>query len=1092
MTSNRDRVLLHPDPLRLEQELVERIAARKESAAPGVPRILVLAPTRRQVQRMRKVLAGAFGGLLGVEVLTHLTLARRVVEATAERVPALAGRPLREEITKRLLDARGGRLGTYADGFPSVVGTLTGLLGELREAGITAEALHGEAVHADERELADLLEDLDRALEALRTADAPATDRAGFTRLAVAALPHTPPFHEVFQIGAYDLVGMNLDLVRAIPADHGVTWLVPADATAPSWKFARDFLSEFVDVKPEPLDDREERAFVRAAREFRSRDGDAPAPLPEGAVQLIHAQGPEAELTLAARAILRDLGEGLSPDDVAVVARTLEPYASVAQSVFERHGLRVDSSLGFPLSREPKAQTFLTLARALARDFQRQDVIDLTRAGALQRPETENWAPNQWDRLSRRYRISGGKDAWTTRLPAQVLEDDPRDRAPEDGDLPDEVREAYERRLAEVAVLARFVDALATTGWPARGTGAEHAEALERAGKTHIRGWGTDAHDEPGVAERLGEALDGLRSLDAAAAAAGAVTGRDATARLTREEALEFLERTLTETRVPWASGGVRFLDVMQARGLPVKRLYFVGFNADLVPRRPREDVFLTDATRAKVRRATGRPLTVRAQGLDEEHLLQAQTAASIGDRLVLSWQRADAEGKSMAVSLALQEWTRLLPGGFTHRERVNADDPAVGPWRVPTHPAVNARALRTRFDLISPLEAVLITAEESPGEEAPDRILDLAGSCPGLDADTLRPGLALVGTVERFDDGDPRFDAIVGPDGGWKDGFSPSSLERLAGCPQQFFFRYRLRIRALDETSEEYRIDPLDLGLRIHDLLENVYRPLRNRQDPPRELVAFALDRLATEWETTFAEVRSTMSARYPGLWNALEASWLEELRRFVGKDLDLLREAGLAVEDVEPNLSHPITVRFPEGDREAVTFDLEGRLDRVARGAGQVVVADYKTGGNLEKWVEKDKVLQARKLQLPLYTRLAERQYPGEEVTAELIGLGPSFLPAKGFVRTGPVRLKDFDKLVAGFEETLAILVGDAREGRYPMNPDKGPCDYCEFRIACRRHHHPSKERVQGNPALEEFFLVQEKSSTKPLVADVREKRS
>ena len=72
------------------------------------------------------------------------------------------------------------------------------------------------------------------------------------------------------------------------------------------------------------------------------------APGPGMETDLIHAQGPEAELDAAARRALAWVRDGVPPAEIAILARSgLEPYEPVAETVFARHRLPVEQ-LGDP------------------------------------------------------------------------------------------------------------------------------------------------------------------------------------------------------------------------------------------------------------------------------------------------------------------------------------------------------------------------------------------------------------------------------------------------------------------------------------------------------------------------------------------------------------------------------------------------------------------------------------------------------------------------------------------------------------------------------------------------------------------------
>jgi ATP-dependent helicase/DNAse subunit B len=158
---------------------------------------------------------------------------------------------------------------------------------------------------------------------------------------------------------------------------------------------------------------------------------------------------------------------------------------------------------------------------------------------------------------------------------------------------------------------------------------------------------------------------------------------------------LSFVETSVDDERLPWPSvDGVRFLDVMQARGLAFKHLFLVGFNADLMPRRPREDLFLRDRVRERLRDATANPLPVRREAREEEWLLFAMTVAAAVESLTVIWQRADAEGKTRTVSLFLRELSRVAIAP------PDVEKDVTNPVRVPTHPARAAEHRRSIWAL--------------------------------------------------------------------------------------------------------------------------------------------------------------------------------------------------------------------------------------------------------------------------------------------------------------------------------------------------------------------------------------------------------
>ncbi|NNF05270.1 MAG: hypothetical protein HKN21_00785, partial [Candidatus Eisenbacteria bacterium] len=253
MRALQPQVFIHPDPLRLEQELQTQIELLK----PGFDRrVLIIAPSNRLVRRLRRQLASRFEGLLGVEVQTHFEVARFILDrANPGRVPEVLDRSMREVIMDHLLAKREGlSLAAYADRHLSVSSALASLMGELREAGIASRDLARFTGQPLLLELSQVYVDFEATLERLELdPNVPRSDRAGITGIAMEAAKGLPPYAGVLHFGAYDLVGMNLDLVEALPKET-LQFYVPGANDAPAWDFAKSFIEQRLKAAPVELE----------------------------------------------------------------------------------------------------------------------------------------------------------------------------------------------------------------------------------------------------------------------------------------------------------------------------------------------------------------------------------------------------------------------------------------------------------------------------------------------------------------------------------------------------------------------------------------------------------------------------------------------------------------------------------------------------------------------------------------------------------------------------------------------------------------------------------------------------------------------
>src|SRR5262245_62117200 len=252
------RVLFHPDPERLEDELAIGIRDVKREGGPWA-RVLVTVPTQRLALRLRERLAERERALLGVEILQYQALAYRLLESSAS-APSILSEPVLGHLIDRLLAQHPHfALTAYARERPGVLAELRVRLEELREAGVvaadfiaprsrrTAQTLLFTELDTDLdldrglRELSVLLAEYGAVLETLETQGW--TDRPGLARRA--ARSSLLEFEAVFAYGAYEILGVHLELLRALRVRRPLTFFVPGDLEAPVWEHARDQARRF-------------------------------------------------------------------------------------------------------------------------------------------------------------------------------------------------------------------------------------------------------------------------------------------------------------------------------------------------------------------------------------------------------------------------------------------------------------------------------------------------------------------------------------------------------------------------------------------------------------------------------------------------------------------------------------------------------------------------------------------------------------------------------------------------------------------------------------------------------------------------------
>lgn len=143
---------------------------------------------------------------------------------------------------------------------------------------------------------------------------------------------------------------------------------------------------------------------------------------------------------------------------------------------------------------------------------------------------------------------------------------------------------------------------------------------------------------------------------------------------ITLSEFAHLLELYLKQTSVDPGieqKQGVTVGDVMQLRGVTADYVFLMHMNREVFPRRLNEDPFLPDNARQMLTDLTGAGPSLKRvaksrlfqlkDGGEEELLLFAMALRSARERLFLSYQRADAQGRKLTCSAYYDEVLRVL-----------------------------------------------------------------------------------------------------------------------------------------------------------------------------------------------------------------------------------------------------------------------------------------------------------------------------------------------------------------------------------------------------------------------------------------------
>ena len=464
------KILPSIDIHRLEALLVRRVAEHARGAeGPWCEPLLILVTTSRLAQHLKRRILEHRSAALGVHILTHHGVCTRALQHALERPPRTVSPVALDYLLDRLLAATPGDEASYLRRYAGARRTLLTTFRHLRDATVTAVQLKAAALPgpAGSPFVVDLYASFEKRLDDL--AERGWSDPAGLTRMAI---QHVSEFlarkaiRTIIHYGAYELTGANVRLLETLDDVAAVEFYLPCEIGPPAYRYAEHFVkllggrggasvvdlaagdegsaSDWIrrlstlytdsadvgvptrgrrEVTATQLDwigettSRDKDEDIRSGGENHESGRSAAAAITrEGpTLELRHTQGAQAELNAAAlRALTLHARDGIPWHEIAIVARTLEPYAPFLEHTFEGLGIPYTTSARLPLRRAASVKTFLGLLRVYAGEFERGAVIDLLQGGGLR---FEGEPPrareiDRWDRWSREARVVRQLSEW--------------------------------------------------------------------------------------------------------------------------------------------------------------------------------------------------------------------------------------------------------------------------------------------------------------------------------------------------------------------------------------------------------------------------------------------------------------------------------------------------------------------------------------------------------------------------------------------------------------------------------------------------------------------------------------------------------
>ncbi|MCL2888357.1 MAG: exodeoxyribonuclease V subunit gamma [Elusimicrobia bacterium] len=958
----------------LERFLPRFINENKKSA---VDKILLVTPSARAARVLQAALTRALGATSNISFIKFSSLPARVdKEFLPSAQPVLSGAPLQDFILKNIISARDGAVKRgYITALKS---TLRDLSDALVDASVVKDhAAQGAFGSKEDNEYMSYVADIYEKYYAALSALPGYRSYADFFKAAAENIPNSAwlkSFKKIIFYGFYDFTGTQLEIFNAVRQNFDAVLFFPY-LNHPAYKYAEKFFNTNIlgltkDVAALEYSDKLALDGAEAAL-FN------PLEVWQGklAAQIISASGARGELFAAAKTII-DLVEnkGYKFEDIAVTARGIENYKDDIFGVFEENKIPLNVSIDFPLMTHPLAIFCFNLLNLARGGFERGTV-----QAVISSPYFK--IKNNWKFIIKQSLAERGLSQWENLLSAGKY----------DGAFLNWLKEINQ----ELAYLNK--------PYPWDILSAHALKILAAYTNAEIFN-----EQEKSIFTSVSSLIENFKqfSLVRGAAAGG--------------EFLEELQNILFSEVISRAQNselGVTVNGIMGMRGQNFKAVIVLGVNEKVFPASAREDPLLRDTYRRVLRDVQGFWISQKLERFDEEKLLFFLAVTAAREKLFLSFQRSDEEGKASSPSLYLAELCRAAGIDFEKN--------------ILSYP-------RRELEKYLSVDGSLLNKKEMSVKISTLENIEQNYKSAGFDFDAVKENFSAAGTISSrggltaydgvLEDGAEIYNALAAKN------FSASSLQILAQCPQRF---YNSRVLGLEDEQETLKRSELASNLKgtlYHKILQRVYGEISSPLT-----AAGVLAKLENILNEELPPERYKEYGLYPVAWKVITAKMKEYLTDFLVKDVESLD--GFTPKYFETE----IKTRASYGGEE---INLRGFIDRVDVKDGAYRIIDYKTAQSSVKDLTKA-VFPKKYTQPFIYPRMAARAADFKDKKFESF----SFLNIeKGYFRR-ELTAEDLAGLEEKFGNLIKLILSFVKYGKFFIKESDAYCPYCSFTNICRK---------------------------------------
>jgi ATP-dependent helicase/nuclease subunit B len=985
---------------------------------------LLLAPTRRVAHEWLEQVTRCGAPVVNVRVDTVRSIARRILAeplgSGAQRIATPAD--LRITIATAWKRAMGdGQYLSATRVTPRLLTLAERTVMDLRQAGLTADALDPAQFehHGKGCQLQALLAEYEAALK-----EGGLLDYADAMRQAVDELTPRDDRPQPLLLISQDqrFTVLERKLLDAYGPDH-VRWL-PCDQPADE--------HTATDVSTD-----------RALLAWLGQPGDAPAPIGDDSVRIVHAVGPANEVRQALRGILT---ENIPLDQVELLYTAADPYARLIHETAQRileNDKRFD--LGVPVTFADGLDAHTTRPGRLlsawiawvSEDFPQSTALQMLQSGLLGIPHGDDDEPVSRARLVRTFRsmrVGFGDHRYAPCFDKKITSLKRRIERGAENQGPQRDTDHLERHLESAVALRAMLAPLTETGIRTDSRPETVIDAAAELLSNHAR----IANKLDGLAqERLLQSVQAIgRALKVAPS-----DGADL-------DPWEWLGQLPQQLRVGGSRPRPGHLHAAALRsgghsGRP--HTIIIGLDDGRFPPTSLQDPLVLDGERARISSNVPRAADRLHETLDDFTRLLCRLRGRV--TLGFSSRSIDDDREAFASPVVLSAFRILsdrresdhtdlldwldVPGSFAPARAEASLD--VGEWWLLRGAQTNA---------VTNLNVLMETAYPNlaRGREATRNRMS--------DAFTVHDGL-LQNPAPQLD---PRH-----PDGPVVS--ATTKLHLLGRCPLAYFQNQLLGITPPEDVQIDPRrwLDPLQFGTLLHEVLYDFVGMLIKEEswppDPQRDL-----ERIAAIVDGHVARCRREVPEPNPEAYDRQRREIESAAEIFVHeqspdrwKTVPRYLEASLGMRSQDTgtqiDTTEPVVIDLPDGR----TIRARARIDRIDARAGdetRFILWDYKSSSYVKQYDPADCFDQGRLLQHVLYMAVAQRVLAEHFEGAKVEGFLYLF-PGPRTRGREVLHSSDIVPEGTGVIDALCDLVGN---GAFPASTTDEDCRYCDYRAACR----------------------------------------